>query len=150
MIRKIAIIVLGTTLIGCGEVKRDNPFDPGSGQEIDLGQLLIGTWSRDDAEANEIYVFKGDGRVELRSYSAPGGGEVDRQASYPQTLEARFSGTYTLAGNLLRISFSNVTINDPDGVPPALPLTDRVVEISVQDNTLILHERDGNRAYTRV
>ena len=137
-------------LAGCGNFERSNPFDPAGGRPVEIGDLLIGTWSREDSEKNEVYTFKRDGRVELRDYSSPGGGEVDRDAPFPQTLVVVYSGTYTLIGNLLRISFTDVQINDPEGLPPSLPPSDKVVEIEVTADRLVMREWDGDRIYTRM
>lgn len=152
MIGKIAIALL--ILAGCGSFERSNPCDsanPASGEECNPTELLIGTWSREDAEKNEVYTFKRDGSVELSDYSSPDGGAVDRNASFPQTLVIRYIGTYSLVGgNLLRISFAEVQINDPEEVPPSLPPTDKVVEVVIERDALILKERDGDRVYTRI
>lgn len=137
-------------LLGCGVPERDNPLDPASGRGGDIAELLIGTWNRADAEKNEVYVFKRNGGFELHSYSAPGGGEVDRNAPYPQTLRITYFGTYALVGNLLRLSFSGVQTNQPGGVLPALPPADKVVTIAVARDTLIFREPDGDRLYTRL
>lgn len=145
----LVLLVLFAAL-GCGVPARDNPVDPANPNPVDYAGLLIGTWSRVDAEKNEIYTLKTDGRVELYNYSAPGGGEVDRNAAYPQTLVITYYGSYTLAGNLLRLSFTGVQTNNPDGSLPALPSTDKVVSIQVTRTTLTLEERDGDRVYTRI
>jgi hypothetical protein len=150
LIGKMAMAVLVVVTSGCGEFERSNPLDPASGQEVNTGELLIGSWSREDAEKNEVYTFKSNGSVELRDYSAPDGGEVDRNASFPQTLEIRYSGTYTVVGNLLRISFSQAQVNDPGGSPPLLPPSDKVISIVVGFDQLILEERDGDRIYERL
>ena len=148
MIGKIAIALL--LLAGCGNFERSNPYDPAGGQVVNPAELLIGTWSREDPEKNEVYTFKRDGRVELRDYSSLDGGEVDRDASYTQTRVISFSGTYRLVGNLLRISFAEVQINDPEEMPPSLPPADKMVEVVVERDALTLKERDGDRVYTRI
>jgi len=151
LIGKMAMAVLVVVaLVGCGEFERSNRFDPASGQVVNFDDLLIGSWSREDAEKNEVYIFKSNGSVELRDYSAPDGGEVDRNASFPQTLEIRYSGTYILVGNLLKISYTRVQINDPEDQPPLLPPSDKVVSIVVSSDQLILEERDGDRIYERL
>jgi len=150
LIGKMAIAVLVVASSGCGEFERSNPFDPASGQEINTGELLIGSWSREDAEKNEVYTFKRNGSIELRDYSAPGGGEVDRNASFPQTLVISYSGTYTVVGNLLRISYTQAQVLDPGGQPPPLPPTDKVVSIMLGFDQLTLEERDGDRVYERL
>lgn len=153
MSARILLLSAGLLLVGlsaCGDLGRSNPYDPGSGVEVNTDELLIGTWTREAAGENRIYVFKRDGRVELFDYSSPSGGTVDRDAGYPLTLVISYSGTYTLNGNLLRLSFTGVQTSDPSGVPPSLPSTDRVVSILVDATALTLAERDGNRTYTRL
>jgi len=150
LICKLAIVALAVASSGCGEFERGNPFDPASGQEINTGELLIGSWSREDAEKNEVYTFKRNGSIELRDYSSPSGGEVDRNASFPQTLVISYSGTYTVVGNLLRISYSQAQVNDPGGQPPPLPPSDKVMSIVISSDQLILEERDGDRVYERL
>ncbi len=142
------IMVFLPLLVACGDFKRANPYDPQGGGITDLRSLLVGTWSRDDAEKNQIYTFKEDGRAELRDYTAPDGGAVDRNGVYPQTLEIRFSGTYVLVGDLLRITFTNVQTNDPGGDTPLL--LDKVVNIRIQNDQLTMEERDGERVYGRI
>ena len=153
---RIAGALLCALLLGCGVPERDNPLDPESGQEVDSAELLIGTWSRVDAEKNEVYTFKPNGACELRDYS-PGPesaaadlSEVDRNAPFPQTLEIVFSGNYLLRGNLLSLSFTSVATNDPGGSQPSLPPQDKLVPLVVGGDQLILEERDGDRLYTRI
>ncbi len=129
------------------DANRSNPYDPGDGGITDLSSLLVGTWSRDDAEKNQIYTFKEDGRAELRDFSAPDGGAVDRNGVYPQTLVIRFSGTYVIVGDLLRITFTNVQTNDPGGDTPLL--LDKVVNIRIKNDQLTMEERDGEIVYVR-
>ena len=104
--------------------------------------------SREAVEQNQIYIFKEDGRAELRDYSAPDGGTVDRNGTFPQTLVYSFSGTYMLVGDLLRITFTDVQINDPGGTLPLL--RDKVVNIRIANNELIMEETDGDRTYVRL
>ncbi len=142
------VAVLGQT--ACGNFERENPCDPSSlldSAVCDTSTLLIGTWTRDDAEKNQVYTFKMDQRVELRDYSAPGGGTIDRNASYPQTLVLSFTGTYVLVGDLLRINFTDVQTNELGGEVPTL--RDKQVNIRIVGNTLTLKEIDGDRIYTR-
>lgn len=153
---RIAGALLCALLLGCGVPERDSPLDPASGQEVDPAELLIGTWSRVDAEKNEVYTFKPNGACELWDYS-PGPessamdlSEVDRNAPFPQTLYIQFSGTYLLRGNLLSLSFTGVATNDPDSALPSLPPQDKVVSIVVGVDQLIIEERDGDRLYTRI
>ena len=58
-----------------------------------------------------------------------------------------FSGTYVLAGDRLRISFTSVRTNDPSGQVPSL--RDKVVPIAISGNVLTMKEVDGNREYIR-
>ena len=127
---------------------RSNPYDPQGGNITDLRSLLVGTWSRADAEKNQIYTFKVDGCAELRDYSAPDGGAVDRAGVYPQTLVISFTGTYTLVGDLLRLTFTGVQTNDPGGEAPLL--LDKVVNIRIANDELTLEELDGDRVYARI
>jgi hypothetical protein len=108
----------------------------------------VGTWSRADAESNQVYTFKEDGRVELRDYTSPNGGAIDRNASFPQVLVLSFTGTYILVGDILRINFTAVQTNDPAGQTPSL--RDKQVNIRISGNTLTMEERDGDRLYTRI
>ncbi|MEW6751537.1 MAG: hypothetical protein AB1505_11260 [Candidatus Latescibacterota bacterium] len=144
-----ALVLLGLWAAGCGVPERDNPLDPINANAA-AAELLIGTWSRQDAEANEVYTFKAEGRVELLCYSAPGGGVVDRGAPFPQTLQISYAGTYVLRGNLLRITLTTAQTNEPGGIPPTLPPDDRVVVIEVGARQLAFVERDGRRVYTRM
>ena len=142
------LILLLPLLLACGNVKRDNCYDPSGGCITDLGSLLVGTWSRDDTEKNQIYSFKADGRAELRDFSAPEGGAIDRNGAYPQTLVFGFSGTYAIVGDLLRITFTDVQTNDPGGETPIL--RDKVVNIAIKGDELTLEEPDGDRVYARI
>ena len=141
------LILLLPLLVACGNVKRANPYDPQGGGITDLRSLLVGAWSREAPEQNQIYTFKEDGRVELRDFSAPDGGEIDRNGVYPQILEFRFTGTYALVGDLLRITFTDVQANDPSIERPLL--RDKVVNIRIQSDELTLEEPDGERIYAR-
>ena len=142
-----ALIALLPLLVACDDLKRDNPYDPQGGNITDLRSLLVGTWSRDDAEKNQIYTFKVDGRAELRDYSAPDGGAVDRNGTYPQTLVISFTGTYAMVGDLLRITFTKVQTNDLGDTPL---LRDKVVNISIANDELTMEELDGDRVYARI
>ena len=146
--RCIYLILLLPLLLASGNVKRTNSYDPSGGGITDLRSLLVGTWSRDDAEKNQIYTFKADGRAELRDFSAPEGGAIDRNGAYPQTLVFSFSGTYAIVGDLLRITFTDVQTNDPGGETPIL--RDKVVNIAIKGDELTLEEPDGNRVYVRI
>ncbi len=136
-------------LAGCGELERDNPRDPHSPQFVDLSQLLIGSWGRNDQEANEVYFFKSDGTVQLLDFScyqSGPGDPVDRAANSPcHTL----FGNYFLDGDELRISFNEVTTL-PGQPPVSLPRTDRVAKISIKRNVLTLAEADVTRFYSRM
>jgi hypothetical protein len=142
------LIALLPLVLACGDVGRSNPYDPSGENVIDLRAQLVGTWSREAVEQNQIYIFKEDGRAELRDYSAPDGGTVDRNGAFPQTLVYSFSGTYMLVGDLLRITFTDVQINDPGGALPLL--RDKVVNIRIANNELIMEETDGDRTYVRL
>ena len=142
------LILLLPLLLACGNVKRTNCYDPNGVCITDLPSLLVGTWSRDDAEKNQIYTFKADGRAELRDFSAPEGGAIDRNGAYPQTLVFSFSGTYAIVGDLLRITFSGVQRNDPGGETPIL--RDKVVNIAITGDELTVKEPDGDRVYARI
>ena len=146
--RCIYLILFLPLLLACGNVKRTNSYDPRGGGITDLRSLLVGTWSRDDAEKNQIYTFKVDGRAELRDFSAQEGGAIDRNGAYPQTLVFSFSGTYAIVGDLLRITFTDVQTNDPGGETPIL--RDKVVNIAIKGDELTLEEPDGDRVYARI
>ncbi|MEE3259472.1 MAG: hypothetical protein VX293_09705 [Candidatus Latescibacterota bacterium] len=146
-----ALIALLPLLVACGDLKRDNLYDPQGGNITDLRSLLVGTWSLADAEKNQIYTFKAEGQppaCTLRDYSAPNGGPVDRNGAYPQTLVISFAGTYKLVGDLLRITFTGVQTNDPGGEAPLL--LDKVVNIRIANDELTLEELDGDRVYARI
>ena len=148
MAKLIPLWTMCCLLLACGNFERSNPFDPTvEGSITDLNALLVGTWSRADVERNQVYTFKEDGRVELRDYSAPDGGAIDRNGSYPETLVLSFSGTYVLVGDRLRISFTFVRTNDPSGQVPSL--RDKVVPIAILGDVLTMKEADGNREYMR-
>jgi len=147
MCMAIALMALTLAATSCGDLNRDNPVDPVvSGGQTLLDQLL-GSWSRIEDDQNEIYTFTADGRVELRDFSSPSVGTVDRNATYPTTRVRIFTGTYTLVGNLLTMFFTQAQSNDPDDVV-RVPSSQKVVEISIRRNTLTFHESDGNRLYT--
>ena len=134
---------------GCGNVKRENPLDPSVGGGVTLRDQLIGSWSRDELSANEIYLFRVDGSVELKSYSSPSGGTVDRNQSFPTTRVRVFAGTYTLVGNLLTLIYTRAQSNDPaDEVQ--VPLGNTTVEIAIQRSTLTMTLTDGKVFYARL
>jgi hypothetical protein len=141
------LILLLPLLLACGNVKRTG-FDPRGGGITDLRSLLVGTWARDEADNNQIYTFKEDGRAELRDFSTLEGGAIDRNGAYPQTLVFSFSGTYVMVGDLLRITFTDVRTNDPGGETPLL--RDKVVNIAIKGDELTLEEPDGDRVYARI
>ncbi len=150
MSRSIKIGLLCLALFSCGELARNNLLDPAVPGFVSLGNLLVGTWSLDDGEENQVYFFEEDGRVELRDYSSPDGGAIDRNASYPQTLVIGFTGTYTLTGNILRLSFTDAFWNNTTGQPPQPPVDSKLVEVQIQGKTLLLKDIDGERAYTLI
>ncbi len=151
MYRSILIVMtmglLG--LSGCGDVPRENPFDPAVGGGVTLREQLTGSWSRAELTANEIYAFKVDGSVELKSYSSPSGGTVDRNQSFPGTRVRVFTGTYTLVGNLLTIFYTRAQSNDPADTV-TLPSSDAVVTIAIQRSTLTMTLSDGKVFYSRL
>jgi hypothetical protein len=138
-------LVLGVS--ACGDLSRDNPVDPVVSGGQTLRDQLLGAWSRIDEEKNEIYTFTGDGRIELRDFSNPTGGLIDRNSNFPQTRVRLFSGTYTLVGNLLTIFFTQAQSNEPNDVTQ-VPSAQKVVEISIRRATLTFVESDGTRFYT--
>lgn len=111
--KHFSFLLLGLWLTACGEFDRDNPVDPVVSGGVDLRELLVGTWSRADTEKNEVYFFTGDGRVELRDYTSTGEGAIDRNASFPPTRVRSFTGSYSLVGNVLRITFTLAQSSDP-------------------------------------
>jgi hypothetical protein len=134
---------------GCGDLKRENPLDPGLNGGT-LREQLVGSWSRsDEAAANEIFIFKVDGSVERRSYSSPAGGAVDRNQSFPTTRVRIFAGTYTLVGNLMTLFYTRAQSNDPaDNLQ--LPSGDTVIAIAIQRSTLTMTLTDGKLFYARL
>ncbi|MFH1571781.1 MAG: hypothetical protein ABIL09_27575, partial [Gemmatimonadota bacterium] len=97
----VRLLNLACLVAACSDLARDNPVDPRVNGGLTLRQQLVGTWSRDEAQANELFTFKSDGRVELKSYSSPSGGAVDRNATFPQTRVRIYEGTFTLVGDQL-------------------------------------------------
>ncbi|MFT5089734.1 MAG: hypothetical protein ACI8PG_004107 [Planctomycetota bacterium] len=148
MAKLLTGLLLCFYLVACGNFDRENPYDPKGGGITDFRALLLGTWSREDAEKNQVYTFKEDGRVELRDYASPDGGAIDRNASYPQALVLSFTGTYRLVGDLLSINFTGVQTNDPTGQTPSVG--NKQVNIRINGNTLTLVELDGARLYVRI
>jgi hypothetical protein len=141
-----AVLAVGLLwMSGCGDLKRENPLAGG----LTLREQLVGSWSRDEAAANEIFIFKVDGSVERRSYSSPAGGAVDRNQSFPTTRVRIFAGTYTLVGNLMTLFYTRAQSNDPaDNLQ--LPSGDTVIEIAIQRSTLTLTLTDGKLFYARL
>lgn len=142
------VLLLMALLTGCGGLERDNPLDENSPRYVELSQLLIGSWGRNDQERNEVYFFKDDGAVQLLDftcYQRGPGDPVDRTTAPPcHTL----FGNYSLDGNQLRLSFTEVhTLPGQEPIP--LPRTDKVAQISIRRETLIMVEEDGTRSYTR-
>jgi hypothetical protein len=142
-------LLLMALLTGCGRLDRDNPLDPHSPRFVDLDQLLIGSWGRNDQERNEVYFFKDDGAVQLLDFTCHQTGPsdpVDRTATPPcHTL----FGNYFLDGDQLRLSFTEVhTLPGQD--PVSLPRTDKLAQISIRRETLTMVEENGTRSYTRL
>ena len=140
------LLALALGISACGDLNRNNPVDPVVNGGQNLRDQLRGAWSRIDEEKNEIYTFTADA-VELRDFSSPVGGAIDRNATFPQTRVRVFAGTYTLVGNLLTIFFTQAQSNDPDDVTK-VPSAAKVVEISIRRATLTFVESDGTRFYT--
>lgn len=143
----IGLALLALTTVSCGDLKRDNLVDPVVSGGQTLRDQLLGGWSRVDEEKNEIYTFTADGRVELRDFSSPIGGDIDRNSPFPTTRVRIFAGTFTLVGDLLTIFFTQAQSNDPEDVTQ-VPSTEKVVEISIRRATLTFAESDGTRFYT--
>lgn len=133
---------------GCGDLQRENPADPQVSGGLHLHEQLIGYWSLDEGDVNQVYFFKNNGGVELHSYTSLEGSVVDRNAPFPQTSVSIFAGTYLLAGRTLTLSFTSVTSNDPDTIP-LLPRDAEVVRISIARNTLTMEGEGAKRSYLR-
>jgi hypothetical protein len=144
---RLAVLLLVLGAVACGDLKRSNPVDPVVSGGLTLRDQLVGAWSRIEEDANEIYTFADDGRVELRDFTSPGGGMVDRNATFPTTRVRVFAGTYTLVGNLLTIFFTQAQSNDPADAPQ-VPSAQKVAEIGIRRATLTFIEADGTRYYT--
>ena len=145
MIRLVFLSLL--LLAGCSGLDRDNPLDPGSPRFVDLAQLLIGSWGRNDQERNEIYIFKVDGTMQLLDFTCHQSGLGDPVDSDTAPPCYTLIGTYTLDGNELRLHFEEV-YNLPGQDAISLPRTDRVVQISIKRNTLtILAGEEPARSY---
>ena len=130
MVWKVAIGLMGMLFAGCGDLERDNPLDPNADNHIGpLKDAIIGIWSVDNEQENQVYQFSLNGSVNLTDYSNPEGGEVDRNGTYPQTLVIRFSGTYTLGGTLLNVSFTESFTNTTEVESPPVPSEPRIFEI---------------------
>jgi len=143
----LAALAVAIAAMACGELERDNPMDPAVNGGLTLRDQLIGSWSRIEMLANEVYTFKVDGRAQLQSYSSPSGGEIDRNAAFPATRVRVYEGTFSLVGNQLEISFTKASSNDPDDqVSP--PATRKQVTISISRNTLTFDEPGGKVHYT--
>ena len=50
--------------LACGDLQRNNPLDPAVEGFVPLDLLLVGTWSLDGEEENQVYFFEENGRVE--------------------------------------------------------------------------------------
>jgi len=148
MRRFISINLLLLQIFACGSFDRKNPNDPYNTNIAGLSNALIGTWSRDDADGNQVYIFKTDGSVVLRDYSGLDGGIIDRDAVFPVTLVYSFSGTYQLNGNLLHIDFAAVYSNDPNAQMPTL--RSKTVNVRIVDDKLTLIDQiDGEMIFRR-
>lgn len=132
---------------GCGDLVRDNPLDPAAGVTA-LRDELVGSWSHESADRNEIYVFMADPAVELWEFSSPSGGSVDRSAPWPETRVRIYTGTYQLTGNILGLSFTQAQSNDPDDAV-SVPATRISVEITISRDTLTFDKTGGKVYYTR-
>ncbi|HJP32541.1 MAG TPA: hypothetical protein QGF95_18510 [Candidatus Latescibacteria bacterium] len=147
IIAALMAMTLALTAGACGELDRNNLVDPVVSGGLTLRDQLLGSWSRADDEKNEIYTFTADGRIELRDFTSPAGGTIDRNATFPTTRVRVLAGTYTLVGNLLTIFFTQAQSNDPDDTVQ-VPSAQKVVEISIRRATLTFKESDGTRFYT--
>lgn len=145
----LIVALLGFALAGCGVPERDNLLDP-INANAGAAQLLLGTWTREDAEANEVYTFREGGGVQYHSYRSRVVGPVQRSAGPDTTEVLSFTGTYALVGNRLRVSYTQSQTNQLNDPPPALPLTDLVIDVLVGARELELVARDGTRVYTRM
>lgn len=147
MIRALLLSIV--LLTGCSDLERDNPLDLRSSHFVDLPQLLIGSWARNDQERNEVFFFKVDGAFQLLDftcYQRSPGDQVDYNTVIPCYT---FSGIYSLAGDQLDLFFQRVDPK-PDQAPVPLPRTDKLARISIRRQTLTLVEEDGTRSYTRL
>jgi hypothetical protein len=144
----ILATIISLQLIACGSVNRKNPNDPYNSNIAGLANSLIGTWSRDDADGNQVYTFKTDGSVLLRDYTGNDGSIVDRNAIFPTTLVYSFSGTYQLDGSLLHINFATVYSNNPDAQIPTL--RSKTVNVRIADDKLtVIDQIDGEKIFRR-
>jgi hypothetical protein len=138
-------------LAACGELERDNPFDPRVSEgEALLRTQILGEWELDEDGENQVYVFRADGSVERRDYSAPGGGLVERGAPFPQTLVISRSGTYGLEGKNLSIVFTQIQTNEPAGVPPPLDPDGLLLRLEVRGDRLTFSGDSRERSFTRL
>ena len=116
-------------------------FPRGSHAYSGLVQLL---WSLENEQENRLYQFLPNGSVSLIDYSNPGGGEVDRNGIYPQTLAIHFLGTYTLRGTLLNISFTESFTNTTEVESPPVPADPLIFEVIPRgNNSLEFKDRAG-------
>ena len=102
---------------------------------------MIGSWGRNDQERNEVFNFKVDGGFELLDYTcynSPPGDKVAYDALVPCYT---FSGTYTLSGDQLSLSYQSVSAKQ-DQESVSLPRTDQVARISIKNKTLSLMRTD--------
>ena len=140
-------LLLAAWFAGCGDLERSNPFDPAGGVAA-LREQLVGTWSHESADRNELYFFRADAGMQLWDFSSPSGGPVDRNAAWPDTRVRIFTGTYQVTGKLLGISFTQVQSSDPED-EVSVPPTTISVEIAIRKNTLTFDKPTGKVHYTR-
>ena len=142
--------LVSLALTACGSVERDNPLDPKSSNFVDLETALIGRWSLETETENQVYEFKSDSSVELVDYASASGAAVDRNAGYPETIVSGFTGTYTLGGKFLRVTFTSSWTNEPGAPNPSLPPAGKVSEIGVVRDLLTLTDSTGERVFTKL
>ena len=145
--RAATVLLLAVWSVGCGELGRDNPFDPAGGVAA-LREQLVGRWSHESPDRNEIYIFKANAGVELWDFSSPDDDPVDRAAAWPDVRVRIFRGTFRVTGKLLEVSFVEAQSNDPtDDV--SVPPTTITVEITIKKDTLTFDKAGGRVYYTR-
>ena len=53
-------------MFACGSFDRKNPNDPYNTNVAGLSNALIGTWSRDDVDGNQVYIPEPPGEYETQ------------------------------------------------------------------------------------